>query len=727
MTVGELTSSDPLINRVIEGYQFIKRLGEGSYGLVYLARHPRITNRLVAVKYIKLENPDQIRDVEREVEVLARLQHPNIVDIYDTYRFDRYQLIVMELVRGGTLLHALQRLPRPLDVQTSVAMVEQLAFALGYVHAQNILHLDLKPANILLDPVADGREARPLLTDFGIAKIVNPGGAISTNIIGTPMYMSPEHFGFGDNKPDHRSDIYSLGIILYELIVGEVPYRAPELLEVLNMHAYSPIPVPSAKIPSLPPELDYVILRALAKLPEDRFQSANEMGSLLRELRQGPLTTLKPLPGRVSGEALGAIASKHAEAMAGVDAAYARARAPAFSLVMMGPDGEQQTVSFHERSVIIGRHESAGLRLDHPSVSRQHARIDCDSNGNLFVTDLNSMNGTYLDGLRLPPQERTYWKNTQFLQVQGYLFQVAELPAGEMPAVEPFIFTTEQVKVLLDELDRQQNRPGVRVSLSPDIVYLEPGKRQYVQVQVRPENAPPARYELRARPGPEIDDRWYVLPAGHVIEAGETYTFDLVISAPLTGTVGGKTHEIALEVVSNQPGIRSVVQVLKVRVMPVTRFTVALQPNQVTHGRRARADLVIMNSGNATESFAIEFEAPDTLAILPAARELTVEPAQVGTVTLRFRPARSAVQERSRLIFSALVRASSGVVERAHGSYVFQRRQRRQPLGLIALWVLIVAAATRQFVLGVPLADQLDQLRQLIEQLAGLVLRGPGP
>ncbi len=111
MTVSELAkSSDPLINRTIEGYHFVKRLGEGTYGLVYLARHPRIKDRLVAVKYIKLENPDEIKNVEREVEVLARLQHPNVVDIYDTYRFDHYQLIVMELVRGGSLLNSLQYL-----------------------------------------------------------------------------------------------------------------------------------------------------------------------------------------------------------------------------------------------------------------------------------------------------------------------------------------------------------------------------------------------------------------------------------------------------------------------------------------------------------------------------------------------------------------------------------------------------------------------------------------
>jgi serine/threonine protein kinase len=285
MAVVDLSSTDPLINRVIEGYHIIKRIGEGTYGVVYMARHPRITERLVAVKYIKLDDPAEIRSVQREVEVLARLQHPNIVDIYDTYRFDRYQLIVMELVRGGTLLDALQKLQRPLSLQTGIYIVEQLAFALGYVHAQNILHLDLKPANILLDPVADGNEARPLLTDFGIARMINPGGLSSSNIMGTPMYMSPEHFGFGDNKPDHRSDIYSLGIILYELTVGDYPFKATEILDLLNQHAYTPVPLPSRMIADLPGELDAIVMRSLAKLPEERFQSANDMAAALRELR----------------------------------------------------------------------------------------------------------------------------------------------------------------------------------------------------------------------------------------------------------------------------------------------------------------------------------------------------------------------------------------------------------------------------------------------------------
>src|SRR5258705_10157768 len=121
-----------------------------------------------------------------------------------------------------------------LVIRVVIESSQQLFFAVAAVHDQNVLHWVLKPANILLDPVAQGKFARCVITDFGIAQIVNPGSMMSTNLVGTPRYMSPEHFGFGDTKPDRRSDIYSLGIILYELVVGTVPFQAPQLLDLLN-------------------------------------------------------------------------------------------------------------------------------------------------------------------------------------------------------------------------------------------------------------------------------------------------------------------------------------------------------------------------------------------------------------------------------------------------------------------------------------------------------------
>lgn len=727
MVAPDMTSNDPLINRTIEGYQFIKRLGEGSFGLVYLARHPRIKERLVAIKYIKLGNPDEVKKVEREVDILARLQHPNVVNIYDTYRFDHYQLIVMELIRGGSLHHAMRQIPKLLDVKSVVEIVEQLAFALGYVHSQNILHLDLKPANILLDSIANGQDARLVLTDFGIAEIVSPGDLRSTNVVGTPVYMSPEHFGFGDNKPDYRSDIYSLGIILYELLVGHVPFKSLQMLELLNMHAYSPIPRVTDEVSSAPVELDEIIKRALAKQPEDRFQSANEMGSALRDLREGPLATWQKMPDRMAGSALGIIAQSGSNAMDSINEQYPPPEVKSlFNLMVIKPDGNMEAVGFNEHSIVVGRDASVDLQLEQKTISRRHAQIDCDRQGNLFITDLESANGTFLDGVRLTPRERIPWKRTQYLQIQGHLLQIEGLADQPGKEDEAFIFTTDRVMNLLDELQERRKKPSLRVQLSPDVVYLEPGKPQYVQVRVHPENTPLARYQLRARPGPGIDERWYTLPAGNVINSDDTYTFDLMVTAPLVGTHGGETYELALEVNADHPEIPSAIQILKVRVVQVTRFIVSLQPSEVSHNRRRRAQLFIVNAGNQSERFTLEIQSPDTLKITPDTTEVEVEPATEKIVKLQFKPARDARRARGRLIYSVAVHSASGIHERAAGSYTFPRKG-RFPLSFLLLWVVVVIVAARQFIFGVPAGEQFEEIRLIvtaaIEYITGLGAR----
>jgi eukaryotic-like serine/threonine-protein kinase len=717
LVVSDITSNDPLINRTVEGYHFIKRLGEGTYGVVYLARHPRIKDRLVAIKYIKLGDPQQIKKVEREVDILARLQHPNVIDIYDAYRFDHYQLIVMELIRGGSLRDAILQMKGLLDIKSLIEIAEQLAFALGYVHDENILHLDLKPANILLDPVAQGKFARCVITDFGIAQIVNPGAMMSTNLVGTPRYMSPEHFGFGDTKPDRRSDIYSLGIILYELVVGTVPFQAPQLLDLLNQHAYSPVPPPSQTVPYIPAALDSIILKSLAKSQADRFQTASEMGSALRELRLGPLASFKSPADRLSGEALGVIAQASAEVMAAVDTPFPPQVTTIFNIQVMKPDGEQESIGFDKQSIIIGREKGVDLQLDQTKVSRRHAQIECDRNGNLYVTDLQSANGTYLDGVRLTPQERVLWKRNQYLEIQGYLLQIDGLADQQRDAVNPFVFKTDVVVALLDEIDHQRSKPSVHVSLSPAIVYIEPGKPQYIQVRVTPQHTPVARYEPRVRPGPGVDERWYTVPAAQVIQPGDTYTFDFIVSAPVIGTIGGRTHEITLEVVADQPDIPAAYQILKVRVVPLTRFTVALRPNEVSHNRRRQSNVVVTNTGNVSERFAVEVQSPDTLKVVVKTPQVEIAPGQESEVRLRFKPARNVWRTSNRLIYIVTVRAASGNTERANGTYIFRRAQ-RVPLWILLVWIVLVIAVTRYFAYQVSFAAQFEEVRFVLDYIA---------
>lgn len=721
MVSSELTANDPFINRIVEGYHFLKRLGAGTYGVVYLARHPRMKERLVAVKYVRLGDPGQVEKVEREVHILSRLQHPNVVNVYDAYRFDHYQLIVMELIRGGNLHTVLRGVDKQLNLKAVIGIVEQLAFALGYVHSQNILHLDLKPSNILLDPIDSGNNVRFVLTDFGIARIINPSANKSTNIVGTPTYMSPEHFGFGDNKPDYRSDIYSLGIILYELLVGYPPFRSDQLLELLSQHAFVPPKLPSQLIDGIPDQLDYIVGRALAKAPEDRFQSASEFGNALRGIHHGAALDLHSMPDRLSPDVLGAVAQSFAEANASIDVAYPSVddTDARFRLRVTHPDGQQEVVTFENDSVTLGRTRHADFQLRQTTISREHTKIECDDTGDLFVTDLGSMNGTYIDGERITPLEQCRWRSGQFMQIQGFLLEQVEIPRLAPLAHEPL--TAMEVVELLDEWEEQHSKPGIKMILSPTVVDLEHEQPHYIQVHVTPRNAPSARYELRAKPGPGIDEQWYTLPAAQSIHSGETRAFDLIVRSPVVGTVAGETYELALEVVSDNPDIPSAIQVLKVKVVPFTRFAIAVTPREISHSRRRQAHLVISNNSNQAETFTIAPQNPDLLQITPQVSEITVQAGVEERVALKFKPARGAQRQRSRLVFTVGVHAASGVVEYANGSYILQTR-RLFSLRFFILWGIFVIILARLLLFGTSIQQQIDEVRIVIEYLIRLIL-----
>jgi hypothetical protein len=248
-------------------------------------------------------------------------------------------------------------------------------------------------------------------------------------------------------------------------------------------------------------------------------------------------------------------------------------------------------------------------------------------------------------------------------------------------------------------------------------VYVELGRPQYIQVRVTAENAPTAAYELKAKPDPGIDENWYTLPAPQTLAGEGTLNFDFIVSMPVTGTVGGETHEIALQVAANDSSIPTAFQVLKVRVVPFTRFTVALRPIEVSHNRRRRAELLITNNGNQPEHFSLELEAPDTLQILPQVQQVTVEPAQEQLIRLKFKPARGASQLRSRLLYAVIVHSASGAIERANGSYIFGKRG-RVPISLLLIWVVLVTVTWRAIVFGISLPQQYAELRTLVELVA---------
>ena len=269
---------DDIIGRQLGDYQIIEQIGKGGMASVYRAYQPSL-DRDVAIKvlppYYAEQDESFTQRFKREAKAIANLRHPNILMVLEAGEQDDLAYIVMEYVNAGTLK---ERLRKPISLKEIYSLVKQIASALEHAHELGIVHRDIKPSNILL-PKPDWA----LLTDFGLAHIV--GGSLLTQsgmTVGTPAYMSPEQ-GRGE-RVDHRTDIYALGIMLYEMTVGEVPYTAETPMAVVVKHIVDPLPIPREKNPNIPEALQRIILKALAKNPEDRFQSAGEFAAALERV-----------------------------------------------------------------------------------------------------------------------------------------------------------------------------------------------------------------------------------------------------------------------------------------------------------------------------------------------------------------------------------------------------------------------------------------------------------
>ncbi len=263
------------------GYTIRKVLGRGGMGTVYLAKHPRLP-RLTALKLLNRElyTDNEIRRrFEREADLAAQLDHPNIVTVYDRGAEDRQLWISMQFVPGADASIADVNVLAP---GRAVQIVAETAAALDFAHANRVLHRDVKPANILLAKAPIGQPERVLLTDFGIAGMRDSDTTLSSadTITATLAFAAPEQLTGA--KLDHRGDQYSLACTLYWLLTGDSPYAAPTPAAVINGHLTAPVPRLSRVRPGLPPALDDVLARALAKDPVDRFASCTEFAAAAR-------------------------------------------------------------------------------------------------------------------------------------------------------------------------------------------------------------------------------------------------------------------------------------------------------------------------------------------------------------------------------------------------------------------------------------------------------------
>lgn len=294
-------ASDALIGTQIGEFTVNEVIGRGGMATVYRASQP-LMHRDVALKVISMaEVTDKNRDwAERfatEAKLIASLEHPNILPVYSYGFSDNFAYLAMRLLRGGSLEDLMySEHGEPLPTAQAISLFNQIALGLAHAHSKGILHRDMKPSNILLDD-----DGHVYLTDFGLAKLIDSDAGVTKTgqIMGTPVYMSPEQLR-GETL-DFRSDVYALGCILYEILTGAPPFPPVEgdVIPVIFNHLQTPPAAPTTRSSVLPPALDAVVLKALAKSPTDRYGSVRELATAVQEA-VGQLSTVSfPRPADV--------------------------------------------------------------------------------------------------------------------------------------------------------------------------------------------------------------------------------------------------------------------------------------------------------------------------------------------------------------------------------------------------------------------------------------------
>lgn len=389
---------ESLINRTLGGYSLTEELGKGGMATVYKAYQPRLA-RWVAVKVLDpayiTDDSEVLARFRREARAVAALRHPNILTVYDYGEEEGLAYIVMEYVEGGTLKDQLRG--EPFECQRAVSLSIGVGRALAFAHDQGIVHRDVKPANILLP-----RDDWPLLADFGLAKLQQARRALTQAgmILGTPDYTSPEQ-ALGETA-DHRVDIYALGVVLYEMVTGELPFKAEKAFDVLLMHINEPPPRPRDLVSDIPELVEEIILKALAKTPDERYSTMKEMVARLELAQEAFHVSPHLVPSQVDD-------TLHHATMQ-IDSIQSYLKGPRFVVTATG----SLLLIPQKDEVLIGRADPRGKVTPDidlsmyggatAGVSRQHARL-LHTAGGWAIEDLHSTNGTFVNDQPVDPAQ----------------------------------------------------------------------------------------------------------------------------------------------------------------------------------------------------------------------------------------------------------------------------------------------------------------------------------
>lgn len=644
-----------MIGREIGNYVIETLLGVGGMGQVFRARH-KLLDRLVALKVMHgnlAQDPTFQARFRQEARSAAALRHPHIVEVFDFDEHGGFAYLVMELITGGSLRTPLREgtaadpdwsLGRGLD------LIRQAADALAYAHALGMVHRDIKPDNLLLQP---GPNNVPILKvgDFGLARISEGSGLTAAGTaMGTPAYMSPEQCQGRDL--DGRSDIYALGVVLYELATGTLPFTVKTVSEAVFKHVYVAPTSPQQVRPDVPDALNAVILRCLAKTPDERFASSADLAAALREVLGGVApgdgaSMLMSIPALGNQAGTGTVMHQP-PALGNTPQVHTLMGGTSLPRVqVLDAEGTLlQVVAVRTSGLSIGRMDTNELALNDPSVSRNHLRLDWDGN-QVVVTDLGSRSGTILGDARLSPQTPQPWPWRTLLQIGPYWLrldppttagQPSEPGSGGRGASTPAGGSATPMSGMSMAFSQSFVSTGqIGVVLEPETLALTPGKPAIVDVTLANMSSAPDQLSLSVS---GVPSEWVTTPPAVQLGPNGSTTVRLTITVPeaVDSTAGDYPVEVKARSRTN-PGEGGTV-LARWTVLPFARLGMSIAPGRVQGALRGKYRVVLRNEGNSSARYrlsgsdtdeALRFSfTPDQLALEAGANETSIMTVEHG-------------------------------------------------------------------------------------------------
>lgn len=597
-------------------YQLISQLGSGGMGAVFKAQDLKL-KRVVALKIMNpsLTHNQNFRDrFLQEAQSAARLKHPGIVQVYDIVEDGDYLYFVMNFIEGQNLaqfLRARQEQDQVTPLAEALEIVNQVSQALDYAHQNGVLHRDIKPANILLEPVeGENLPYRPVLTDLGLAKLLTGGLETQVGIsMGTPAYMAPEQ---ALGKPvSAQADVYALGVLLYELVTGRLPFVLRNVSDAVRFHMTEPPLLLPALPETYPKALSKLLIQSLQRTPSDRPEGAGAFTVALQKISASLMGGILLESDKTGSVQENIPVGNHADVTnltLDLDnkpgsSVWKKFSTPLPSstdaLEIFTSAGNFQTVALRKEPISIGRDEDSDLVLDDPKVSRQHARLSFDGE-NYRITDLNSTNGTFLGNTRLLPGSLDIWHPEKSLRIGDHYLRLVRFKGNQE-----------------ERLPRQE---GTLVDIKMGVMSEAGGRLGVVVPQASLSVEPGSAVELSftcVNQGLE-DDTILIsvigLPAGWVtvepsslrLPPRQPIRVVLLIQPPRQPASRATRYPFILRLASQANQAETVETRCAVTVLPYIQFFSQLRPSRLMEGKRGRVS--VHNQGNAVEIFTIDLK-----------------------------------------------------------------------------------------------------------------------